>query len=124
MLEDAARWLRDQTLGALSVPVVYRRGDGDGDEKTIRAVIGTTLFQAEDSYGAVVSSEARDFLVSADELPEEPRKGDVVVWDTAIYEVMAPAGEPCWRWSDAYHTMRRIHTKETGEENNGSGQQH
>jgi len=114
MLEDAARWLRDQTMGALSVPVVYRRGDGE--EKEIRAVIGTTLFQAEDAYGAVVLTEARDFIVSAEELPEEPQKGDVIVWNAARYEVMAPAGGPCWRWSDAYRTMRRIHTKETGEE--------
>ena len=56
MLEDAARWLRDQTMGALSVPVVYRRGDGE--KKEIRAVIGTTLFQAEDAYGSIYESTA------------------------------------------------------------------
>ena len=30
------------------------------------------------------------------------------------YEVLSPAGKPCWRWSDAFHTAYRIHAKHTG----------
>ena len=54
--------------------------------------------------------------IPAADLPEEPVKGDAVVWRGRIYEVLAPHGEPCWRWSDAYHVMKRVHTKETEEE--------
>ena len=121
MLESAAQWLRDQTLDHLSVAVEYC--PKDGDSKTIRAVIGTTLFQSENDYGIVTSTESRDFMVSAEELPDEPRRGDVIVWHATRYEVLAPGSEPCWRWSDAFHLIRRIHTKETGpvEEENGDG---
>ena len=119
MLADAAGWLSSMTLGHLSVPVLYRTADGE--EKSVRAVVGSTVFQADDGYGVVADFESRDFIVAAAELPEEPGKGDAIVWRGMMYEVMAPRGGPCWRWSDAYHTMKRIHTKETGED--GDGQQ-
>ena len=32
------------------------------------------------------------------------------------YEVLAPNGEPVWRWSDPYRTALRVHTKHTGGE--------
>ncbi len=114
LLEDAARWLEGQTREHLSVPVLYRRGDGG--ERETRAVVGATLFQSDDGCGVVASVESRDFIIPAADLPEEPVKGDAVVWRGRIYEVLAPRGEPCWRWSDAYHVMKRVHTKETEEE--------
>ena len=114
LLEDAAKWLEGQTRAHLSVPVLYRRGDGT--EREMRAVVGTTLFQADDGYGVVTSVESRDFIISAGDLPDEPEKGDAVVWAGRTYEVLAPSGAPCWRWSDPYHVMRRVHTKETGKE--------
>ena len=34
-----------------------------------------------------------------------------IAYDGRTYEVMAPGGEPVWRWSDPYHQVYRIHTK-------------
>jgi len=114
MLEDAASWLASQTLESLSVPVLYRtRG---GERFDARAVIGSTVYEAQDGGGVVVRTETRDFIVPAAQLPREPSRGDSVVWRGTVYEVLAPDGSPCWRWSDAYHNMKRIHTKEVGKE--------
>jgi hypothetical protein len=30
---------------------------------------------------------------------------------TRTYEVLPASQEPCWRWSDVYHLLYRIHTK-------------
>ena len=119
MLEAAAKWLRDQTLEHLSVEVSYC--PKDGNSKTIRAVIGTTLFQTETDYGVATTTEARDFIVSTEELPDDPRRGDVIIWHATRYEVLAPGSEPCWRWSDGFHLVRRIHTKEIGREEVNDG---
>ena len=114
MLEAAAEWLASQTLAHLSVPVLYRaRGDG---EAALDAVVGSTVFRTEDGGGMFVETETRDFIVSAAALPLEPSRGDSIVWRGTVYEVLAPDGSPCWRWSDGFHSMKRIHTKETGRE--------
>ena len=114
MLEEAAKWISAQTLAHLSVPVLYRaRG---GEETRLDAVVGSTVFRAEDGGGMVVETETRDFIVPAAALPAEPARGDSIVWRGTVYAVLAPDGSPCWRWSDGYRTMKRIHTKETGTE--------
>ena len=110
MLQESAIWLRDQCRDALSVLAIYQPKDGEGRE--IRAVLGTTLFEAPEDYGIVTRTETRDFLVSAEDMPEEPKKGDAFHWNASRYEVLSAKGEPCWRWSDSYHLIRRIHTKE------------
>ena len=114
MLAEAAEWLSAQTLEHLSVPVLYRTRDGQAFEA--RAVIGSTVYEAADGGGVVVRTETRDFIVPAAQLQIEPSRGDSIVWRGTVYEVLAPDGSPCWRWSDAYHNMKRIHTKEVGKE--------
>ena len=47
---------------------------------------------------------------------EEIAAGAAVAYDGRTYEVMAPGGEPVWRWSDPYHQVYRIHTKCVSEE--------
>jgi len=113
MLEQASAWLEAQRLKALSVPAVYVRKDGT--QIPVNVTPGRTLFRAEDQYGATVRTESRDFLVAASELPDEPERGDSIVYAGIRYEVLAPNGEPVWRWSGAYHWTRRIHTKEMEE---------
>jgi len=113
MLNSAAQWLRDQCLEHLSVPVEYL--PKSGGVLTVRAVVGRTLFRGENRYGATVRTEARDFLISSEELPEEPERGDRVRWNGRLFEVLAPNGEPHWRWSDGHLNTRRIHTKEIGD---------
>ena len=44
----------------------------------------------------------------------EPQVGDEIEFLGSTYEVLAPSGEPAWRWSDAFHTAYRIHAKNTG----------
>lgn len=113
MLEEAASWLAGQCGKSLSVKALWiPRG---GTPRELDAVVGRTVFRAEDSYGIVTRTESRDFIVRAEAMPEEPRKGDSFVWKDTVYEVLAPNGEPVWRWSDGYRNTRRIHTKEAGE---------
>lgn len=112
MLENAAQWLDAQRRQHLSLPVIYRRRDGS--EAEITATLGRTLFRAENEYGVTIRIESRDFIVSASDMPSDPERGDRIVHAGRLYEVLAPNGEPCWRWSVANHVMRRIHTKEIG----------
>lgn len=115
MLERGASWLERQRMNCLTVPVTYvRRG---GLRRDVDATVGRTLFRAEDQYGVTVRIESRDFLVSAEELPDEPERGDVVIHCGKRYEVLAPNNEPVWRWSGPENSVRRIHTKEIGDEN-------
>lgn len=111
MIGSAVKSLRDIQSGVLSRPVVYKRG---GTELNVSAVPGRTVFRSSNEYGAWVRTETRDFIVPAGELDLEPETGDVIVFDGEEYEVLAPAGEPVWRWSDPYRTAKRVHTKHTG----------
>ena len=112
LLEEAAAWLNDQREERLSVPIKYQAKGGTPAELT--ATIGRTLFRAENEYGVTIRIESRDFLVSAENLPTEPQRGDRITYAGRIYEVLAPNGEPVWRWSGSQHVTRRIHTKEIG----------
>jgi hypothetical protein len=40
-----------------------------------------------------------------------PLRGDKIGDDGLVYEVMAPAGQQVWRWSDPFGKAYRIHTK-------------
>jgi hypothetical protein len=67
----------------------------------------------------------RDFLIHAADLvlagnPTLPERGDIIRETQGgkvfVYEVMAPGGEPPWRWSDVYRKVLRIHAKQVGVE--------
>lgn len=107
LLENAAAWLDDQRQKSLSVSVVYVRRDGE--VFSLQATVGRTLFRAENEYGVTIRTEARDFITS--DLPVTPERGDKIIHNNRQYEVLAPNGEPVWRWSGK---AMRIHTKETG----------
>ena len=113
MIRSGIDALRSAQLDVLSSDVTYRRG---GMETNVKAVVGRTVFRSTNDYGVWVRTETRDFIVRADQLGLEPRQGDVIDFDGREYEVLAPYGEPVWRWSDPYRTARRIHTKLTGGE--------
>ena len=112
MLEQASAWLEAQRMKGLVVSAVYeRRGGG---KIPVHVTLGRTLFRAENEYGVTVRTESRDFLIAASELAGDPERGDAILYDGVRYEVLAPNGEPVWRWSGTYRWMRRIHTKEIG----------
>lgn len=104
---------RAAQASVLSIEAVYRRGS---EESPIKAVLGRTAFRVKDAYGTWVRILSQDFIVSVEQLAFEPSKGDVIVFDGGEYEVLAPSDEAVWRWSDPYHTARRIHTKHIGGE--------
>ena len=112
LLEDAASWLNTRREECLSVPIQYQFRSGGSAELT--ATVGRTLFRAEDQYGVTIRVESRDFLVSVNQMPREPQRGDRITYAGRIYEVLSPNGEPVWRWSGPQHVTRRIHTKEIG----------
>jgi hypothetical protein len=122
LLAKGAAWLEDQRHRHLTRTVVYQRGTNSVE---IAATIGRTEFEQADEYGIIRRTEARDYLVRAVDLVianEQvlPKAGDRIRETdgsvTYIYEVMAPGGEPPWRYSDPYRQTLRIHTKFIGTE--------
>ncbi len=110
LLQETAEWIESVRLAALSSPTCYLRKDGSCVK--VNATLGKTVFRAENEYGVTVRTETRDFLISVDDLPDDPEGGDTILYDRRIYEVLAPNGVPAWRWSGTSHLVRRIHTKE------------
>ena len=123
LLQVGSDWLAGQLKTHASRPVVYRRGT---HAVTVQATVGRTLLKLDDGYGGVrMEWTDRDFLIHAADLvlggsPTLPERGDVIRETQSgkvfVYEVMAPGGEPPWRWSDVYRKVLRIHTKQVGVE--------
>lgn len=120
LLSSGAGWLRDQLKEHASRQVTYRRGD---DEVTLTATVGSsTLKVASGQYGEMqIVRTDRDYLISAadlilGDLVVEPADGDQVDDETdgRRFEVLAPRGEPAWRYSDNRRTVLRIHVKDVG----------
>ena len=121
MLEQGSAWLEDQRNAHMTRTVLYTRQVGPlGTFVNLAATIGKSEFEQADEFGIVHRVEARDYLVLATDLilggeQTLPKAGDRIqetVGDkTFVYEVMAPGGEPPWRYSDPYRKTLRIHTK-------------
>ena len=116
MIEDAINSLREAQESILSHRVAYMRGSEGG---IARGTIGRTVFRTTNEYGSWVRIETRDVIFRKGELALEPQVGDIIIFDGAEYEVLAPQGESVWRWSDPYRTAMRVHTKLVGEEAKG-----
>ena len=122
LLETGSDWLQDQRTKHMSRQVVYQRGS---ESVSLAATIGRTVFEIDDGQGLLERYESRDFLVLADDLvlagsKTLPKSGDRIREtqgsDVFVYEVMAPGGEPVWRYSDPYRKTLRIHTKQIAKE--------
>jgi len=116
LLEHGLAWLRQQRHTHLTVPVRYTRGVAS---VALRATVGKTVFEVDSGYGVLERLEARDYLLRREDLVLEgqealPERGDRIIEDGHIYEVMAPGKEPHWRWSDAFRRTLRVHTKYIG----------
>jgi hypothetical protein len=118
LLQQGSDWLEDMRSAHAARPVVYLRGT---DALGVAATVGKTVFRLDKGYGLTERVEARDYLILGSSLALNgeaflPQAGDrirEISGDQAfIYEVMAPGGEPCWRWSDPYRRTLRIHTKQ------------
>ena len=122
LLQKGSDWLEGMRTAHASRPVVYVRGT---DSVEVAATVGKTVFRLDKGYGVIERLEARDYLVSGADLVlggalALPKAGDRIRETegdkTFVYEVMAPGGEPCWRWSDPYRRTLRIHTKHVATE--------
>jgi len=110
LMEKGAGLLTKKLADSCSVPVEYRRGTDDPLQ--LSACIGSTLFRTENEYGVTIRERSVDFLVAAPGFI--PERGDEIRWDGNKYEVLAPNGEPVWRFSDNFGKSLRIHTKFMG----------
>ncbi|MBR2585990.1 MAG: hypothetical protein IKE64_11250 [Thermoguttaceae bacterium] len=79
--------------GAKEYPCRVVPGRGDAD---LRAI-----------FHLGVSSTGTDFLVRGDAIPD-PKLGDQFKADGYTYTVIEDR-DGCWRWSDSYKVVRRIH---------------
>lgn len=122
LLESGSDWLAGQLKAHAGREVVYRRG---AESAAVTATIGRTEFETIDEHGAVGKWEARDYLIHAADLllggaAVLPERGDRIEEtqgnQTFVYEVLAPSNEPVWRYSDAYRTLLRVHTKHVATE--------
>lgn len=112
MIQSGIAHMRAIQMQSVASEVVYKRLGGDA--LSVKAVVGRTIFRSTDVDGIWTRVETRDFIVSKELLAFEPQVGDEIEFLGNTYEVLAPSGEPCWRWSDAFHTAYRIHAKNTG----------
>lgn len=117
LLEQGSAFLEDQRHRHMSRNVNYKRGTDGVD---LQATVGKTVFEQADANGLIQRLEARDFLIRAQDLvlagqTTLPRAGDQVRetqgTTTHVYEVMAPGGEPPFRYSDPFRRTLRVHTK-------------
>ena len=120
LLQTGSDWLADQLQTHASRMITYRRGV---DSAEVQATVGRTVFETDDGSGVIVTSEVRDYLIQTADLvlawlQIEPAKGDrieeVEGTVTYIYEVASVGSEPCWRYSDPYRKLLRIHTRLVG----------
>ena len=110
ILDSAQDWLDKTREEFLAVKVQYRPLTGQW--KNIKATCGKTIFKYTNEYGMGIRTSSRDFIISVKEYPEEPKKGDLILYKDILYEVLAPNNEPVWKWVGNNFTTRRIHTKE------------
>lgn len=122
LIERGLAWLGAQRHRHLSRLVTYQRGNQSVE---LAATIGRTEFEQADTFGAIQRTQSRDFLVRTADLvlggePTMPVAGDRIREGdgekTFVYEVMAPGGEPPFRYSDPYRRSLRIHTKHVATE--------
>lgn len=118
MMQGAMQWLREQRKEHMSHPVLYRRGNSSVE---LAATTGRTVFRIDEGYGRYVRSVSRDFLFHAgdlviDGLVTEPEAGDAIIDAGFVYELMAPGGEPVWRFADSCDQTVRAHTKFMGKD--------
>ena len=116
-LKTGVQWLAGQIKDHASQPVTYRRGASENSN--ILATLGESEFPRESREGLTTEERTQDFLISVADLTlgstqVTPEPGDqVVVSGLGTFEVTSPGGsEPAWRYSDSFHTILRIHTRE------------
>jgi hypothetical protein len=106
-----------QARAVTGVSVSYSRGATELD--AFQAIPGSTDWAALAEGYVTNVWESRDFVFPVAELadldPATPASGDRITEGGRIYEVMAPAGEKHWKYSDPGRLWIRVHTKYVGD---------
>ncbi len=123
LLGQGVTWLNGVRHAHMTRTVTYVRGV---DSVSLSATIGKTEFEQVDESGMVQRIESRDYIIRAADLVLAsavtlPRAGDLIREtdgaQTFVYEVMAPGGEPPWRYNGVHNRgTLRIHTKHAATE--------
>jgi len=101
--------------------VRYQRVD---DYVNLEVTVGSTTVDYEDEHEVRLKAEIRDYLIPVADLilsdaNTEPEEGDLIIdteeGATRTYTVMGIESGVPWRHTDRYHTMFRIHTRQTDE---------
>ncbi len=118
LMAAGAAWITGQLQAHASRPVVYVRGTAG---IAVCASIGRTLLKLDDGDGGIrMEWTDRDFLIPTAKLilggvKVTPERGDLIRERhngiLSTFEVLAPGGEPPWRWSDPHRNLLRIHAK-------------
>lgn len=81
-------------------------------------LVGSTAMSQETDKGAEIERRIRNYLILATELviggaQFKPRPGHVITEPGGEqFEVAPMDGQPCWRWSDPYHILIRVHAQQ------------
>lgn len=94
---------------AAGVTIAYTQ---DGVTKSVVAVPGRTLTEADFGEGVIRTDRMHDFIVNIDEFGLTPQRGDTILWDERKYEVLNPTGGKHYQEVGPYKQMYRIHAKE------------
>lgn len=116
LIASGGRWFDQVRKEHLSLEAHYYPS-GSTTPFICRATPAIGRWEKLDGSGQVVRMETRDFIISRDEMPNDPKRGDtIVVIDSqarTTYRVLIPDGaQQAWRWCDRASTVRRIHTTE------------
>jgi hypothetical protein len=115
---QAALIARQQRASAVTTALTYTRVSGGGTVNlTGKAWVGRTVFRRNPlEAGAAIEFGDRDYLIPVADLPAEPERGDRITQTVGatqlVFELIAPANEPAWRYSDPMRTLYRVHVKQ------------
>ena len=120
---QGANRLRSRLMEKAGITVNYARG---ATEITgVTAIPGRFDFEVDGGldYVGITLSQMRDFLIDASEITAlgEPAIEDRITeidqdGNERTYQVLHPAGDQPWRWSDEFHLTFRIHARNVSAE--------
>ncbi len=115
--------LIESALSALPMLIPRRKvGYQRGSEVIwIDATVARSMYLYTDDNGVRIYTEGRDYLVEPSEIVMAgaetlPAEGDQVIDEDKRYTVMTESDGEVFRFTDRYHTLLRIHTKENDDE--------
>lgn len=118
-IQNGQGFLNRTLAEAAGVSVTYMR-PGASQSATLAAWVGRTVFRqvpAPGQPGAQVIHGERDYLIPVASLvlggvATVPARGDrITEAGVGTFELLAPGGEPIWRYSDQTRTVFRVHCK-------------